>query len=70
MYMKYQSTLVENISLKLFLTCMFLCAGLFIIAVWIEPPEAFMKSIFTIFVVGFASFLTWLPILLYKISKR
>ncbi len=62
--------LVEKITLKLFLGCMFLCATLFIIAIWTEPSEMIMKSVVTIFVVGFASFLTWLPIILYKINSK
>lgn len=70
-YMKAAQSHIERSTFRLFLGCMFLCATLVIVALWVEPDDdTLVKIAATLFVVGFASFLTWLPILLYKISGR
>lgn len=62
---------IERSSLILFLVCMIATAVLFVALMWIEPRgEVWFKTMATVFVVGFASFLIWLPIILYKLIKR
>lgn len=67
-----QSTIdrIAYLSLRIFLSCMFLCAALFLYAIWSqpEPAETTMKFVVTVFVVGLASFLTWITTVIQKIS--
>lgn len=49
---------------RVFLTCMFLCAGMALIGIWWLGPDAkapwyLPKLIPTTFVIGLASFLLW-----------
>ena len=71
--MKQSKTLllVERIALGLFLVCMLATAAMFIVFVWTQPTaEALYGSMATVFVVGFASFLIWLPIILYNLLRK
>lgn len=57
--------MTEKITLRVFWIMMLLCAGSALTDIWFEHalPE---KLIPTFFIVGFASFLIWAPIVVYK----
>lgn len=58
----------EKGTLAIFLVCMVITALAMVIGLWagIEHEQYFMTA-FTFFVVGLASFLIWLPLLLYRL---
>lgn len=63
---------LEKISLRLFLICMVMCAGFFLFLLWTGGPDqpdnqTLFSIVATFFVVGLASFLIWLPIVIYKL---
>ena len=59
---------LEHYALGVFLTCMMVTASLFLIAIWTQTPtETYMKTVATFFVIGFAHFLLWLPMILYRL---
>jgi hypothetical protein len=61
---------IEKVSLRVFLTMMILCALSALGAMWFDWGGVgfeFIPIIPTFFVVGFASFLIWLPIVVYKL---
>lgn len=64
--------MIEKIALRIFWTAAFACAGILLMAIWTspEPPEVLMKSAFTAFVVGFAAFIVWAPLLAYRFYKK
>jgi len=70
-----QTTLhtIETISLKIFLTCMLACAIVAIVSIWLgwfgDSDDHFMPIIPTLFIIGFASFLIWLSIVIYKLIE-
>lgn len=60
-------------TLRVFLTCMFLCAGLFLFMIWRGGPDSFdiiSKLTFTSFVFGLASFLIWITTVILEIKDR
>lgn len=63
---------MEKFSLYLFWTCMLLCAGTFLMGIWIgeSAPEELFKFVATFFVVGLASFLVWLPLTVIRFVKQ
>lgn len=58
---------IEKWSLKVFLVCMLVCAVAFIALIWTQTEPEWVPIIPTLFIVGLASFLIWLPIVMYKI---
>ncbi len=61
---------IETVSLRVFLGAMILCALSALGAMWCEwfgVDMEFVPIIPTLFVIGFASFLIWLPIVVYKL---
>jgi len=57
--------MTEKITLRVFWTFMLLCAASALTSIWFEQllPQ---KLIPTFFIIGFASFLIWAPIMVYK----
>jgi len=58
-------SMIEKIALRVFWTMMLLCASTVLALIWFEPmvPERLAP---TFFVIGFASFLIWAPIVAYR----
>lgn len=63
---------MEKISLRVFLTCMVLCASGVLMGIWFEEriPEAFFKFPATFFIVGFGSFLIWTTRIVYRFLEK
>ena len=61
--------MIEKIALRIFWILMLLCAGSALILLWFEHalPE---KIIPTFFIIGFASFLIWLPLVMYTFLSK
>ncbi|PIR85373.1 hypothetical protein COU15_00920 [Candidatus Kaiserbacteria bacterium CG10_big_fil_rev_8_21_14_0_10_45_20] len=61
--------MVEQISLKLFLTAMMACATSVLSLIWFENlvPERIAP---TFFVIGLASFLIWSPLITYRFLEK
>lgn len=59
----------EKIALKMFWTFMLLCAGSALTLLWAGNvlPE---KIIPTFFIIGFASFLIWAPLVTYRFLNK
>lgn len=60
--------MIERISLRLYLTCMVLCASTVLVAIWFGPdkdPEWF-KLMPTLFIIGFGSFQVWAVCMVYR----
>jgi tellurite resistance protein TehA-like permease len=59
---------MERITLQLFTLAMLLCGSLAIGAVWFGGalPEAYFQAGATLFIIGFASFLIWAPLVVYR----
>lgn len=57
--------MIEKAALRVFWTFMLLCAASALTSIWFETllPQ---KLIPTFFIVGFASFLIWAPVMVYK----
>ncbi len=52
--------MLEKITLRVFLVCLFSCASLVLSIIWGGPPaEVYFKITATLFIVGLASFLCW-----------
>ncbi|NTV22502.1 MAG: hypothetical protein HGB03_02970 [Candidatus Yonathbacteria bacterium] len=70
-----QTTLhtIETISLSIFLVCMLACATIAIASIWLgwfdNGDDHFTPIIPTLFIIGLASFLIWLPIVIYKLIE-
>lgn len=60
--------MAEKIALRTFWTFMFLCAGSALTMIWagIIPQ----KLVPTFFIVGFAAFLIWSPLVIYRFLRR
>jgi len=64
---------LQKITLKIFLACMILCAGLFLFMIWRGGPDSFdiiSKLTFTSFVFGLGSFLIWITTIILEIKDR
>ena len=61
--------MTEKITLRLFWTMMLLCAGSVLTLIWAGDiiPQ---RLIPTFFIIGFASFLIWAPLMVYKFLAR
>lgn len=61
--------MTEKIALRTFWTFMLLCAGTALITIWIPNvlPE---RLIPTFFIPGFASFLIWAPLVIYRFLAK
>lgn len=61
--------MTERTTLKLFWTMMLLCASSALTIIWVPHvlPE---KLIPTFFIIGFANFLIWAPLLAYKFLAK
>lgn len=61
--------MVEKITLRVFWTCMLLCAGSALTLIWAGEiiPQ---KLVPTFFIIGFANFLIWAPLLAYRFLAR
>ena len=61
--------MVEKVTLRIFWIFMLLCAGTALTTIWFEHtlPE---KLIPTFFIIGFANFLIWSPLVVYKFLSK
>ena len=63
--------MIEKISVRIFITCMLLCAAWVLAMVWLEPDsDEIFKVAPTLFIVGFASFLIWATTMVYKYYEK
>lgn len=61
--------MLERISLRTFWSFMLLCAGTALVTIWF-PTALPMQLIPTFFIVGFASFLIWAPLMTYRFLAK
>ncbi|MCB9815367.1 hypothetical protein H6789_02710 [Candidatus Nomurabacteria bacterium] len=63
---------MEKITLKLFWSCMIICASIIIAGIWLGEfaPEALFKTAATFFIVGLANFLLWGPTVTYRLLGK
>jgi hypothetical protein len=64
------SRMVRHYALRLFFLCLIVCASLILFGIWYEPKivsETYFKTAASFFIVGLASFLTWLSLILRAI---
>jgi hypothetical protein len=61
--------MIENITLKLFWTMMLLCASSALTFLWFGDVIE-QRLIPTFFILGFASFLIWTPVVVYKFLNK
>ena len=61
--------MIEKITLRIFWVMMVLCAGSALTLIWFEDalPE---KIIPTFFIIGFAHFLVWAPLVTYRFLHK
>lgn len=61
--------MIEKISLRIFWTCMLLCAASALILIWGGTfiPDRVMP---TFFILGLASFLIWAPLVVYRFLAK
>jgi hypothetical protein len=64
--------MLEKITLRIFLICLVTCASMILFAIWTssdtsKPPEAYFKTVATLFIIGFASALLWFVRMLYSV---
>ena len=69
--------MIEKIALRIFWFYMIACALTFLSVIWIpfaEVPDGWMplriQIVMTFFVVGLASFLVWVPLMVNKFYRR
>jgi len=59
---------IERITLTIFLICMVITAVGFIIGIWSQTDnEALFMTLGSLFIIGLANFLIWLPTVLYRL---
>jgi hypothetical protein len=67
---------VQYATLRIFLSCMIITAALMLISVWTfmvqadKGPNPVMQYIFTFFIIGLASFLTWFTTMILEIRDK
>lgn len=71
--MKFSTFLprLERVTLCIFLGCLFTTAIMVIVSIWTQHNiEAVFMAAATFFIIGLANFLTWLPIILYRLLHK
>lgn len=61
--------MAEKIALRLFWVFMLLCAGSALITIWFGPVIT-GRFVPTFFIIGFASFLIWAPLVVYRFLEK
>ena len=64
---------MEKLTLKLFWSCMLLCATFAVVGIWFQDaplPEAWFKTMASLFIIGTASFLLWAPLVVYRFLEK
>lgn len=62
---------IEKAALSLFLVLMLTTAASMVTFIWTQPEnETLFMGAATLFIVGLASFLTWLPLMLYRVLDK
>ena len=61
--------MIEKIALRLFWVMMLLCASTALTLIWFENALP-QKLIPTFFILGFASFLVWAPLITYRFLAK
>lgn len=63
--------MTERILLSVFFFCLVTCASMVLIAIWLGHDnmlgETYFKTVATLFIIGFASFLSWFALALAHI---
>lgn len=64
--------MIEKIALKIFWGAAFVCACFVLTAIWSgdEPSEILMKGAATAFIIGFAAFIVWAPLVAYRFHSK
>ena len=62
---------IQKISLRIFFPAMYLCSSIVLFAIWAGDvvPEDYFKLIPTFFVVGLASFITWIVAIIIELKN-
>ena len=64
---------IQYYTLRIFLVCMVITAGMFLYIIWQGGPDSFgliNQVTFTSFVIGFASFLVWIVTIILEIRDK
>lgn len=61
--------MVEKIALRVFWTFMLLCASTALANIWFENSVP-VKFVPTFFIIGFAAFLIWAPLVAYRFLAK
>jgi hypothetical protein len=61
--------MAEKVALRVFWGCMLLCAGTALGAIWIGPAVP-GRLVPTFFIIGFAAFLIWAPLVAYRFLHK
>jgi len=64
---------IQYFALRIFLTLMFVTAGMFLYMIWRGGPDSFgiiNQLTFTSFVVGLGSFLVWITTVILEIKEK
>ncbi|XKT74344.1 MAG: hypothetical protein ACJKTH_03240 [Patescibacteria group bacterium UBA2163] len=61
--------MTEKISLWMFWSAMLICAVSVLAMIWLEPVS-FEKIPVTFFIIGLASFLIWVPLVIYRFLAK
>jgi hypothetical protein len=62
--------MTEKIFLRLFWTFMLLCAGSALIQLWSSGNALPNQIVPTFFIIGFANFLIWAPLVVYRFLAK
>lgn len=64
--------MIEKIALRIFWVAMLLCATTVLVNIWFlnEAESEFQLLIPTFFIIGFASFLIWAPLVVYRFLEK
>lgn len=64
--------MTEKISLRIFWVAMLSCAVYVLFLIWFgeDLSDQYFKIAPTLFIIGLASFLIWLPLIVYRFLKR
>ena len=64
----------DRILLSVFFFCLFACATMVLIAIWMGQDnalgETYFKTTATLFIIGFAAFITWFVMQISCLSRK
>ncbi len=62
--------MTEKITLRVFWTFMLLTAGTALLNIWTDETMVPQRLIPTFFIIGFANFLIWAPLVVYRFLEK